>query len=89
MRNKMLVGAICAAALAFPAVANAQDGAGPTNWANAGGTDPARDLVGLGVRIFDRGQAYGPGLPAYPYPNYSSLARYDSRVSAGTSPKKK
>ena len=89
MRNKMLVGAVCAAALAFPPVANAQDGAGPSNWANAGGTDPARDLVGLGIRIFDRGQAYGPGLPAYPSSNYSSLARYDSRVSVGTTPKKK
>ena len=89
MRNKMLVGAICAAALAFPPVANAQDGAGPSNWANAGGTDPARDLVGLGVRIFDRGQAYGPGLPAYPSSNYSSLARYGSQVPVGATPKKK
>jgi hypothetical protein len=61
MRNKLLVGAVFATALAFPLAANAQDsGAGPTNWANAGGTDPARDLVGLGVRIFDRGQPYGP-----------------------------
>jgi hypothetical protein len=89
MRNKLLVGALFAATLAFPLVANAQDGAGPTNWANAGGTDPARDLVGLGVRIFDRGQAYGPGLPAYPSSNYSSLARYDSRLAPGTPPKKK
>ena len=76
MRNKMLIGAVCAAALSFPLVANAQDGAGPTNWANAGGTDPARDLVGLGVRIFNRGQAYGLSLF-----KCSSLARYDSQVS--------
>jgi hypothetical protein len=73
MRNELLVGAVFAAALALPLVANGQDRAGPTNW----------------VRIFDRSQAYGPGLPAYPSSNYSSLARYDLRVSLGATPKKK
>jgi hypothetical protein len=45
-------------------------------------------LVGLGIRIFDRGQAHGPGLPANSSSNYSSLARYDLRVPVGATPKK-
>ena len=87
--NKLLASAVFAAVLALPLVANAQDGAGPTNWANAGGTDPARDLVGLGVRIFDRGHSYGPGPSTYPSSTYSSLARYDPRASVGVTRKAK
>jgi hypothetical protein len=87
--NKMLASAVFAAALVLPLVANAQDGIGPTSWANAGGTDPARDLVGLGTRIFARGHSYGPGAPTYPSSAYSSLARYEPRTSAGVSRKAK
>ena len=49
MTIRTLMLAIVIAALSFPLAAKAQDGIGPTNWANAGGSDPARDLVGLGV----------------------------------------
>jgi len=77
--NKMLASVVFATVLALPFVANAQDGV--TSWANAGGTDPARDLVGLGTRIFDRGHSYGPGPSTYPSSTYSSLARYEPRPS--------
>jgi hypothetical protein len=87
--NKMLASAVFAAALVLPLVANAQDGIGATSWANAGGTDPARDLVGLGVRIFDRGHAYGPGSSSYPSSTSSSLALYKPRTSVGVSRKAK
>jgi hypothetical protein len=89
MRNKMLASAVFAAALALPLVAHAQDGAGPTNWANAGGTDPARNLVGFGIRIFNHGQAYGPNSATYPSSHYSSLALYESRTPVATKRKKK
>jgi hypothetical protein len=85
--NKLLASAVFAAVLALPLVANAQDGV--TSWANAGGTDPARDLVGLGVRIFDRGHSYGPGPSTYPSSTYSSLARYELRTSVGVTRKAK
>jgi hypothetical protein len=83
MMNKVLASALFAAALAFPLVAHAQDGTGPTNWANAGGTDPARDLVGLGTRIFDRGHTYTAGSTTY-----SSQARYEPQTVIGIKPKK-
>lgn len=85
--NKLLASAAFAAVLALPLVANAQDGV--TSWANAGGTDPARDLVGLGTRIFDRGHSYGPGPSTYPSSSYSSLARYEPRASLGVTRKAK
>ena len=85
--NKLLATAVFAAVLALPLVANAQDGV--TSWANAGGTDPARDLVGLGIRIFDRGHSYGPGPSTYPSSTYSSLARYEPRASVGVTRKAK
>ena len=85
--NKMLASAVFAVALVLPLVANAQDGV--TGWANAGGTDPARDLVGLGVRIFNHGQAFGPSSATYPSSHYSSLARYEPRISAGVTRKAK
>ena len=85
--NKLLASAVFAAVLALPLVANAQDGV--TGWANAGGTDPARDLVGLGTRIFDRGHSYGPGPATYPSSTYSSLARYEPRASLGVTRKGK
>jgi len=89
MRTMTLAVAIFAAALALPFAAHAQDGAGASNWANTGGSDSTRDLVGLGTRIFDRGHAYGPGTPSYPSSNYSSLALYQPRPALGSVPKKK
>jgi hypothetical protein len=83
--NKMLASALFATVLALPLVAHAQDGV--TGWANAGGTNPARDLVGLGTRIFDRGHSYGPGPSTYPSSAYSSLARYESRTSVAVTRK--
>ena len=85
--NKILATAVFATVLALPFAANAQDGV--TGWANAGGTDPARDLVGLGTRIFDRGHSYGPGPSSYPSSTYSSLARYEPRASLRASRKAK
>ena len=85
--NKMLASAVFAVALVLPVVTNAQDGV--TGWANAGGTDPARNLVGLGIRIFNHGQAYGPGSATYPSSHYSSLARYEPRTSVGVTRKAK
>jgi len=83
MTNKMLGGAVLAVALALPLVAHAQDGAGAASWANAGGTDPARDLVGLGTRIFDHGHVnHAAG-------SYSSQALYEPRTAVVTRPKKK
>jgi hypothetical protein len=80
--SRILACAVLSAALAFPLAANAQDGAGASNWANAGGTDPARDLVGLGTRVFDRGYLSSP-------PVYTSTGRYDAqRPPAGRHAKK-
>ena len=89
MTNRMLAGVVFATALALPLAAQAQDGAGPSNWANAGGTDSVRDLVGLGVRIFDHGHAYGPNSASYPSSNYSSLALYEPRTAVSRTPKRK
>jgi hypothetical protein len=83
MRTITMVVAVSAAVLAFPLAAKAQDGTGPTNWANAGGTDPARDLVGLGTRVFNRGRIYSAGAPAV----YSWQALYQARTPARTSGK--
>jgi hypothetical protein len=83
MRTITMVAAVYAAVLAFPLTANAQDGTGPTNWANAGGTDPARDLVGLGTRVFNRGRIYSAGAPAV----YSWQPLYEARTPARTTAK--
>jgi hypothetical protein len=83
MKYGMLAGAVFAAALALPVLAHAQDGAGASNWANAGGSDPARDLIGLGVRVFAHGHAYGPGSAS------SSMALYQPRAAVSRTPKKK
>jgi hypothetical protein len=84
MSSKFLASAFFLAVLTLPPAAHAQDGAGPASWGNAGGTDPARDLVGLGTRIFDRGHAYTAGLSSY-----SSQARYEPQTIVGMKPKRK
>jgi len=84
MRIKILASALLVATFVLPVTARAQDGAGPSNWANAGGTDPARDLVGLGVRVFDRGHSgYAAGSA------YSAQALYEPRTAVSRTPKKK
>lgn len=81
MTIRTLMLAIVIAALSFPLAAKAQDGIGPTNWANAGGSDPARDLVGLGVRVFDRGYFLKLGEPVYTFSPYSAQALDGPKVS--------
>ena len=63
--NKMLASAVFAVALVLPLVANAQDGV--TGWANAGGTDPARNLVGLGIRSLTTVRPMGRAPPPTPH----------------------